>query len=72
MLAVTDEDGATTSASTSFRVKNKGNTSGSASSDGGDSGGTTTLEAEKGRRKCTDGIDNDGDGFVDGDDPDCR
>lgn len=27
---------------------------------------------EKGRKKCTDGIDNDGDGLVDGADPDCN
>ena len=26
---------------------------------------------EKGRKKCTDGIDNDGDGLIDGADPDC-
>lgn len=33
---------------------------------GGDSGGK-----EKGRNKCSDGIDNDGDGLIDGADPDC-
>lgn len=27
--------------------------------------------AEKGSRKCSDGVDNDGDGLIDGDDPDC-
>lgn len=27
--------------------------------------------SEKGNKKCTDGIDNDGDGLIDGDDPDC-
>jgi len=70
-LAVTDQGNVTTSVSTSFRIKNRGDTSGSAGGDAGD-GGTTTLEAEKGRRKCTDGIDNDGDGFIDGNDPDCR
>lgn len=34
---------------------------------------TTTLEAakENGAKKCSDGIDNDGDGLIDGDDPDC-
>ncbi|MCG6900791.1 MAG: S8 family serine peptidase [Gammaproteobacteria bacterium] len=70
-LAVTDEDNLTSSVGTSLRVKNRGSTSGSAGSDGGSSG-TTTLEAEKGRRKCTDGIDNDGDGFIDANDTDCR
>ena len=28
--------------------------------------------AEKGPKKCSDGIDNDGDGRTDRDDPDCR
>ena len=27
---------------------------------------------EKGKKKCNDDIDNDGDGFIDGDDPDCQ
>ncbi len=27
---------------------------------------------EKGNKKCNDGIDNDGDGLIDGDDPDCQ
>jgi len=70
-LEVTDEDNISTSVSVSFRIKNRGNTSGSAGSDGGD-GSTTTMETEKGKRKCTDGIDNDGDGFIDGNDTDCR
>lgn len=64
-LVVTDADFASDTASAAFRVKRKGETSGS--SDGGG-----TLEAEKGRKKCTDGIDNDGDGLTDGADPDCN
>ena len=67
ILTVTDTGNATDSISATFRVKNKGNTSGTA---GGDSG--TTDEAERGKKKCTDGLDNDGDGLVDGADPDCR
>ncbi len=38
---------------------------------GGDTGGTTSG-SEKGRKKCNDGLDNDGDGFIDGADSDCR
>jgi subtilisin family serine protease/chitodextrinase len=68
-LAVTDGNNASASVSTSVRVKNRGNSSGSS---GSSSGGDTILEAEKGRRKCTDGIDNDSDGLIDGNDPDCR
>jgi hypothetical protein len=41
-------------------------TTGCSADDGGGNG-----EKEKGRKKCTDGIDNDGDGLVDGADPDC-
>lgn len=37
--------------------------------DGGGSGGG---QKEKGRMRCTDGIDNDGDGLIDGADPDCQ
>jgi subtilisin family serine protease len=33
---------------------------------------TTLLEDERGKKKCSDGIDNDGDGLVDGDDSDCQ
>ncbi len=54
-------------ASASVRVKNRGSSTGSA---GGDSGGDE-VSSEKGRKKCRDGIDNDGDGLVDGADPDC-
>ena len=70
-LTVTDADSYTDSASATFRVKNRGKTSGS--TDGGESdGGTDTGGTEKGRKKCNDGIDNDGDGLIDRDDPDCR
>ena len=67
-------DGVLTSdlVSASFRIKNRGNTSGSTGGDsGGDTGGTTGG-SEKGRKKCNDGIDNDGDDLIDGADPDCR
>jgi len=62
------------------RVKNRGSTSGSTGggtdtggtdTGGTDTGGTDTGGTEKGRKKCNDGIDNDGDGFIDGADPDC-
>jgi PKD repeat protein len=66
-LSVTDAQGANDSVSWSLRVKNRGATSGS--TDGGSSGGG---EAEKGPKKCSDGIDNDGDGLIDGADLDCR
>lgn len=37
-------------------------------------GGTTDGggEKEKGKKRCTDGIDNDGDGLIDAADPDCQ
>jgi PKD repeat protein len=72
VLDVTDNNSATGSVSASFRVKNHGGTSGTV--DGSGSGGDTgsKVEAERGRKKCGDGIDNDGDGLIDGDDPDCR
>ncbi len=70
-LTITDGDSASDSASTSFRVKNRGKTSGSTGG-GGSDGGTDTGGTEKGRKKCNDGIDNDGDGLIDGADPDCR
>ena len=38
---------------------------------GGDSGGTTGG-TEKGRKRCNDGLDNDGDALIDGADSDCR
>lgn len=63
-LSVVDTAGANDSVTASFRVKNRGATSGST---GGSRG-----EAEKGPKKCSDGTDNDGDGFVDGADPDCQ
>ena len=65
-LSVTDAEGANDNASWTLRVKNRGSTTGS--TDGGSGGG----EAEKGPKKCGDGLDNDGDGLVDGADPDCR
>ena len=37
----------------------------------GDGGGGDETEPETGRKKCTDGIDNDDDGPVDCDDSDC-
>ena len=67
-LVVADAEAETSSASASFRIKNRGNTSGTS---GGGDGGDTGV-SEKGRRKCTDGIDNDGDGLIDGADPDCQ
>jgi PKD repeat protein len=70
ILVVTDGDLVSDSASASFRVKNRGNTSGS--SGGGDAGGGDTGRSEKGRKKCTDGIDNDGDGLIDAADSDCQ
>jgi PKD repeat protein len=70
-LVVTDGVLTSDPASASFRVKNRGNTTGSTGGDtGGDTGGTTGG-SEKGRKKCNDGIDNDGDGLIDGADPDC-
>ena len=68
-LLVADAASASDNASATFRVKNRGNTAGSSGGGGGDGG--TTVETEKGRKKCTDGIDNDGDGLTDSDDPDC-
>ncbi len=66
-LIVSDIETASDTTSASFRIKNRGNTSGS--SGGADDG---TGGSEKGRKKCTDGIDNDGDGLVDSADPDCQ
>lgn len=67
-LTVWDAAAASDDVSASFRVKNRGSTSGS--TNGG--GGGSTGESEKGRKKCSDGIDNDGDGFIDGADTDCQ
>jgi hypothetical protein len=55
-LTITDAE----AASATFRNRTRGSTSGS--SDG--SGGSGTGEAEKGRRKCTHAIDNDGGGLT--------
>jgi PKD repeat protein len=65
-LEVSDAQGSDTAAA-SFRVKNRGSASGSTV----DGGGSDAGGSEKGRKKCTDGADNDGDGLVDGADPDC-
>jgi hypothetical protein len=73
VLEVTDNNAASATVSASFRVKNRGKVSGSVgdSGNGGDPGGTT-IETERGKKKCSDGIDNDGDGLVDGADPECQ
>jgi PKD repeat protein len=73
VLEVTDDNAATGSVSATFRVKNRGNVSGTVgdSGGGGDPGGTTN-ETERGKKKCSDGLDNDGDGLVDGADPECQ
>ena len=42
-----------------------------AGGDGGGDSGSGSGGSEKGRKKCTDGIDNDNDGRIDGADPDC-
>ena len=68
-LVVTDAEGASDTAIAVFRVKKNGTTSGT--SGGGDDGGGTGGQ-EKGRMKCNDGIDNDGDGLIDAADPDCQ
>ena len=68
-LVVEDAESENDTASATFRVKRKGGSSGS--SGGGEDGDGSTLEPEKGRKKCSDGIDNDGDGFIDGADTDC-
>ena len=71
-LEVTDSNSTTGMVSVRFRAKNRGNVSGTVG--GTDGGGDTgvTLEAERGKKKCGDGFDNDGDGLIDTDDPDCR
>ena len=73
VLEVTDKNAASATVSANFRVKNRGSVSGSVgdSGNGGDPGGTT-IEMERGKKKCTDGIDNDGDGLIDGADPECQ
>jgi PKD repeat protein len=72
-LEVSDTGSTTGTVSASFRIKNRGKTSGTAvGTDGGGGDTTVTLEAERGRKKCSDGLDNDGDGLFDADDPDCN
>jgi PKD repeat protein len=71
VLDVTDKYITTASVSASFRIKNRGNTSGTTGGSDGGSDTSVTLEAERGKKKCGDGVDNDGDGLVDTDDPDC-
>jgi PKD repeat protein len=68
-LEVRDEEGLSDTAVAVFRVKHKGDSSGS--SDGGSGADDGTGGSEKGRKKCTDGLDNDGDDLIDGADPDC-
>jgi PKD repeat protein len=65
-----DDGNAADTASATFRVKNRGGASGSTGSGSG-TGDTGGLTSEKGRKKCSDGIDNDGDGLIDGADPGC-
>jgi microbial collagenase len=65
-----DDGNAADTASATFRVKNRGGASGSTGSGSG-TGDTGGLTSEKGRKKCSDGIDNDGDELIDGADPDC-
>ena len=72
VLVVTDTSGETGTVSTSIRIKNRGNTSGTVGGSGGGGDTGVTIEAERGRKKCTDGIDNDLDGLIDGADPDCQ
>jgi subtilisin family serine protease len=60
-LTVTDSGGATNTASAAVSVLPK------SGDDGGGSG-----DKEKGRKKCNDDIDNDGDLLIDDEDPDCR
>jgi PKD repeat protein len=71
-LIVTDAFGAISTVSASFRVKNRGGASGTVGGTdaGGDTGGST-IEAERGKKKCSDGLDNDGDGFIDAADLNC-
>lgn len=71
-LTVTDDGDNSASISARFRLKNRGAISGAVGGDGDSGDPSPTIEAEKGRKKCSDGIDNDGDGYIDGDDTDCR
>ncbi|UCH40151.1 MAG: S8 family serine peptidase [Gammaproteobacteria bacterium] len=65
-LTVTDSNGAMNTASATVSVLPKGG-----DGDGGDPGDTSGGN-EKGSKKCSDGIDNDGDGAIDGDDLGCN
>lgn len=69
-LSITDTESLTDSVSASIRIKNRGNTSGSTTGDA--DGGTGGGDSEKGRKKCSDGLDNDGDGLIDAADLDCQ
>lgn len=60
-LTVTDSDGARDTAQVVLSILPKG----------GDSGDTSGGN-EKGAKKCSDGLDNDGDGLIDSADPDCN
>jgi subtilisin family serine protease len=71
-LTVSDAESGSGNGSAELHVKRRGDTSGSSGGgDTGDGGDSGSGGSEKGRKKCTDGIDNDGDGLIDGDDPDC-
>ena len=65
-LTVTDSNGAMNTASATVSVLPKGG-----DGDTGDPGDTSGGN-EKGPKKCSDGIDNDGDGAIDGDDLGCN
>lgn len=65
-LTVSDSNGAMNTASVAVSVLPKGG-----DGDGGDTGDTSGGN-EKGPKKCSDGIDNDGDGAIDGDDLGCN
>jgi PKD repeat protein len=70
-LTVTDgEDSGT--ASVTFSIKNGNKTISGSSNSGGSGGGGDIGGSEKGRKKCNDGMDNDGDDLIDGADPDCK
>jgi len=67
-LVVTDAEAESDTATAVLRVKRRGSSSGSSDGDDGGGGGGGK---EKGAMKCSDGMDNDGDGLIDGADPDC-
>jgi hypothetical protein len=75
-LVVVDTANESGSASASIQVKRKGSTSGSSggSNGSGDTppSGDTSGGNEKGAKKCSDGIDNDNDGAIDGADLGCQ